>query len=337
MARLRRSDCSEPGIRRIRHGRGFRYLEETSGEPVRDGETLERIGALVIPPAWNDVWICPDPLGHLQAVGVDDAGRRQYRYHERWLERRSQAKFDRMVSFARALPSVRRRTKRRLRAGGLGRDRVLSGAIQLLDRGFFRIGGEEYATENGSYGLVTMCCEHVRLERRGAIVFDYPSKGGRRRVESVVDPDLLRLVSELKRRGERRRRLLRYSEEGEWRDVRSGEVNTYLQELTGADFTAKDFRTWSGTVLTAVALARGSPPTSRTARRRAIAEALAEVSDVLGNTPAVLRSSYVDPRVLDRFRSGVTISDLVGRLDGTELRAVEVRGEVEQAVLELVE
>lgn len=338
MARLRRSDCSDPGITRVRHGRGFRYLDDTTGDAIRERETLDRIGALAIPPAWKEVWICPDPFGHLQAVGVDDAGRRQYRYHERWLERRSQAKFDRMLSFARLLPSVRRKTRRRLREDGLERDRVLSGVVQLLDRGFFRVGNDEYAAENGSYGLVTMCCEHVRLERGQVIVFDYPGKGGRRRVESVVDPDLRNLIAALKRRGARGRRLLRYMEQDGWREVRSPEVNAYLRELTGSEFTAKDFRTWSGTVLAAVALAAKSPPpSSKHARRRAISEALAEVSSVLGNTPAVLRSSYVDPRVLDRYRAGVTIADDIGGIDGRDLGAVDLRGDVERAVLELIE
>src|SRR5215218_5186833 len=198
MPRLRRSDCSTPGLRRRRRGRGFEYLD-ADGVRVDDPETLERIDALAIPPAWTDVWICPDPRGHLQATGVDAAGRKQYRYHDAWRTRRDRQKFEQMLDFARALPRLRRRVARDLRAahdGGVTRERVLACAARLLDRGFFRIGSESYAEGNGSYGLATIRKEHVRLNDDD-VVFDYPSKSGQRRVQAVADPDVRDVVGAL--------------------------------------------------------------------------------------------------------------------------------------------
>jgi DNA topoisomerase-1 len=188
MARIRRVDCSGPGIRRQRRGRGFSYHDELTGEPIDDPETLARIRSMVIPPAWRDVWICPLPNGHLQAVGTDRAGRRQYLYHQAWRLRREQAKFDHMLEFARALPRLRERVCEHLDGDGLTRERVLACAVRLLDRGFFRIGSESYAERNDTYGLATMHKRHARIEG-DEIVFDYPSKGGKRQVASVVDPE----------------------------------------------------------------------------------------------------------------------------------------------------
>jgi DNA topoisomerase-1 len=338
LARLRRSDCSEPGIARVPRGRSFQYVDSVSGATVKDEETLERIRSLAVPPGWSDVWICSDALGHLQAIGTDDAGRRQYRYHERWLERRSQEKFDQMLDFAAALPRVRSIATRHLRRRGLERERVLAGAVRLLDRGFFRIGGEDYAAaDGGTYGLATMKKRHVRLEPRSVVVFDYRAKGGTRHVRSVVDSDVYRLVRELKERRGGGDELLVYREGRGWRDVRSTEINAYLKELARGDFTAKDFRTWNGTVLAAVAVAaRSDGGRTKTARKRALSQAVAEVAHYLGNTPAVARSAYIDPRVFDRFRAGATIADAVGRLDGRPLDEVDVRGRIERAVLELL-
>jgi DNA topoisomerase I len=307
VARIRRSDCSTPGIRRLVRGRGFQYLDDQSGKKIADAEALARIAALAVPPAWTDVWICPDPCGHLQAVGTDDAGRRQYRYHDRWLERRAQQKFDQMLSFARALPQIRAATDRHLRRSGLQRDRVLAGAVRLLDLGFFRIGSEEYAEENGTFGLATMRRRHARLEPRGVVVFDYPAKGKKRHVQAVADRRVYRLVRELKERQGGGAELLVYLDGEGWRDVRSRDINDYLKEVGGEGFTAKDFRTWAGTVLAVVALARAEPPTSESGRSRAISRSVAEVADLLGNTPQVARAAYIDPRVLDRFREGRTI------------------------------
>ena len=218
-------------------------------------ETLERIRELTIPPAWQDVWICPWPNGHIQAVGTDARGRKQYRYHDHWRELRDREKFDRMLEFGRALPRLRRVTNRHLRRPGPTRERVLAGAVRLLDRGFFRIGGENYAEENDTYGLATMQRRHVRLEPGNVIVFDYVAKGGQRRVQSVVDPQVYRLVSELKRRRGGTPDLLAYKDRGRWRDVVSSDVNAYIKDVAGEEFTAKDFRTWTATVLAAVGVA----------------------------------------------------------------------------------
>jgi DNA topoisomerase-1 len=255
MPRLRRADCSAPGIRRMCRGRGFSYVDECTEETIADKDTIERVRELAIPPAWEDVWICPHPNGHIQAVGTDARGRKQYRYHDRWRERRDQEKFDEMLEFAKALPGLRETTARQLRRRSPNRERVLAGAVRLLDRGFFRIGGEEYAEENDTYGIATMEKRHVRLRPGYLLEFDYVSKGGQRRLQSVVDPEVYRLVGELKRRRGGGDGLLAYKERGRWRDVRSTDVNDYIKEVTGGDFSAKDFRTWSATVLAAVAVA----------------------------------------------------------------------------------
>jgi DNA topoisomerase-1 len=312
--RLRRSDCTSPGIARRRRGRGFEYLEP-DGKRIDDAATLDRVRALALPPAWADVWICSDPNGHLQAVGTDAAGRRQYRYHDRWRERRDQEKFDQMLAFARALPRLRKRAAADLR--GTGHTRELACAVRLLDRGFFRVGGEEYAEGNGSYGLATLEPKHVELAGDGMLVFDYPAKSGKRRVQAVVDPDVYEFVAALKRR--RRRRLL---------GIRSPEVNAYIKEHTGGDFSAKDFRTWHATVLAAVALGVSERAETRTGRQRAITRAVAEVAHYLGNTPAVSRASYIDPRVFDRYRGGMTIAPAVETLSEES---------IERAVLRMLE
>jgi DNA topoisomerase-1 len=335
--RLRRSDCSTAGIRRRVRGRGFEYVDDRTGERIEDAETLERIAALAVPPAWTDVWICADPFGHLQAVGTDDAGRRQYRYHDRWLERRAQQKFDQMLRFARVLPEVRLLTERHLRKRGLKRERVLAGAVRLLDLGFFRIGSEEYAEDNGTFGLATMRRRHVRLEPNGLLVFDYTAKGRKRHVQAVADGSVHRLVRELKERDGAGEELLAYRDREGWRDVRSTEINDYLKELAGEEFTAKDFRTWNGTVLAAVALALAEPPSSERARKRAISHAVAEVAGFLGNTPAVARSAYIDPRLIDHFREGVTIASVLDGALPDSLEGVDVRGPIEEAVLDLLE
>ncbi len=336
MGRLRRADPSLPGFTRRRAGKGFVYYDE-AGRRIADLEVLERIKALVIPPAWKGVWICPWPSGHLQAVGIDARGRRQYRYHDRWRARRDAEKFDHMVEFARALPELRRRCCERLEGKGLTRERVLACAIRLLDLGFFRIGGEEYA-EAGSYGLATMRKEHVTLLPEHVILFDYVAKGGQDRLQSIVDPHVYEVVQALKRRRGGGRELLAF-QNGGWRDVRSSDINEYIKEITGGDFTAKDFRTWNGTVIAAVALAvSGRAAKSRTARKRAIARAAEEVAHYLGNTPAVARSSYIDPRVFDRYSAGVTIGGVVDLLgDVEELGAPSTQGPIEEAVLDLLE
>ena len=336
MPRLRRSDCSSPGILRRGRGRGFEYLDE-NGERIDDEEVLERIRELVIPPAWKDVWICPYPFGHIQAVGTDAAGRRQYLYHAQWRARRDQEKFDEMLRFARALPVIRRTAAKHLTQRGLTRERVLACSVRLLDRGFFRVGTEDYAEQNKTYGVATMQKRHVTLGPNGLLVFDYVAKSGKQRVQSVVDPLVYDVVEKLKkRRGGRE--LLAFKDGRSWVDVRSDHINEYIKAVAGEDFSAKDFRTWHGTVLAAVGLAvSGSAAGSKTALERAISRTVKEVAYYLGNTPAVCRASYIDPRVFDRYRDGITIGGALDQLGDVDLGEPATRGAIEEAVLDLLE
>jgi DNA topoisomerase IB len=336
LPRTRRSDCSEHGLARRRRGRGFEYLD-VDGRRLAEAEALARIRELAIPPAWTEVWICPDPLGHLQATGIDAAGRKQYLYHFLWRARRDRAKFEAMLEFAGALPGLRRRVRRELRGEELTRDRVLACALLLLDLGFFRIGSESYAESNGSYGLATMLKRHVQIER-DELLFDYEAKGGKRRVQAIADPAAREVVAELKRRRGGGPRLLVYRDGASWVEVRSDDLNARLKELTNEDFSAKDFRTWNATVLAAVALAGQSDHAkSKTARNRAVNAAIKTVAAYLGNTPAVCRASYVDPRVIDRFRAGHTIAPLIERPAAElDLGKRRTREHVEAAVLDLI-
>jgi DNA topoisomerase-1 len=336
MPRLRRADCSAAGIRRRRRGKGFEYLDQ-DGTRLTDEETLDRIRDLAIPPAWEEVWICPFPMGHIQATGLDARGRKQYRYHDKWRERRDQEKFDEMIDFARALPGMRRRVADHLDTGGLTRERVLACAVRLLDRGFFRVGGEDYAVENESYGLATIHKRHVQLLDDCRLLFDYPAKSGQRRVQSVIDPEVHEIVAELKRRRGGSPELLAFREGRRWRDLKSADINAYVKEVTGGDFSAKDFRTWNATVLAAVALAVSGPAAqaSQRARKRAINRAVKEVAHYLGNTPAVARSSYIDPRVFDRFEGGLTIGGVLTEL-GEDGDLASIHGVAEEAVLDLL-
>jgi DNA topoisomerase IB len=335
---LRRSDCSGPGIVRRGRGRGFEYRNH-DGRRVDDPEVLARIRALGIPPAWKDVWICPSPAGHLQATGTDAAGRKQYLYHSQWRVRRDAEKFADMARFAHALPDLRAHVQDDLDGDGFTRARVLACAVRLLDRGFFRIGSEEYTVQNESFGLATMRKAHVKVGADGEMEFDYPAKSGQRRVQAVVDPQAGEIVAALKRRRRGGEDLLAFKDGRRWRDVRSEDINAYIKEATGDDFSAKDFRTWNATVLAAVALSvSGQVAGTVTGRKRAIARAVKEVAHYLGNTPAVCRASYIDPRVFDAYRGGLVI--------GRPLReAAEVQpGElpihhraVEEAVLDLID
>jgi DNA topoisomerase-1 len=329
--RLRRSDCSGEGIRRRRRGRGFSF-EDARGRRIEDGQTLERIRGLAIPPAWEEVWICPDPIGHIQATGLDAAGRKQYRYHDRWERRRASRKYAEMREFAGELPRLRRAVARDLKLEGMPRERALACAVRLLDLGFFRIGGEEYAEANESYGVATILREHVSVHD-GEMVFDFPAKSGQRRVQSVRDPGAIAAVETMRRRRGGPDDLLAFKAGGTWHDVRSTDVNAYIQEQVGERFSAKDFRTWHGTVLAAVALAGKPRPRSEAAGKRTIAAAVAAVATALGNTPAVCRRSYIDPRVFDRFRDGVTLEPV--RMGGGEMTPW-ARTRVERRVLELV-
>jgi DNA topoisomerase I len=345
MPRLRRSDCAAPGIARRRRGRGFEY-RDPDGERIDDPETLERIAELGIPPAWRDAWICLDPQGHLQATGVDAAGRKQYLYHERWRAHRDRLKFDSMVLFGQALPRLRRRVSRDLRAPGggatplpvaeLGRERVLACATRLLDVGLFRIGSEDYAEQNDSYGLSTLRREHVSVQD-GAVLFDFPAKSGQQRIQEVHDRDVLRVIAALRRRrsGEQ---LLAWRQHG-WTELDADDVNAYIKRHAGEEFSAKDFRTWSGTVLAAVELAAIEQRGEKVSRKRAVSATIKSVAEQLGNTPAVCRASYVDPRVIDRYSDGVTIASMLDELpaSGGRVATSRSRARIEAAVVELLD
>ncbi len=343
MARLRRSDCAAPGIARRRRGRGFEYLDP-DGQHIDDPEVLERIAALAIPPAWREVWICMDPLGHLQATGLDAAGRKQYLYHERWRSHRDRQKFDSMLDFGHALPRLRRRVardlkpagqRRRLSAAELSAPVVLACAVRLLDLGFFRIGSEDYAEHNESYGLTTMLRTHVTIAD-GEIVFDFPAKSGQRRIQAIADPEVMHVLAALKRRRSGTQLLAYHNSHKQWVEVNAEQVNDYIKRNAGGEFTAKDFRTWNATVLAAVALADDEPPGSRAQRDRKVRGAIETVASYLGNTPAVCRASYIDPRVIDRYHAGVTITETLDKLPA-DLFKPRTRTRIESAILDLLQ
>jgi DNA topoisomerase I len=334
--RLHRSNSALAGFARVAAGGGFAYLD-VDGRPLTDPSALARIRALAIPPAWRDVWICPDPLGHLQATGVDTAGRRQYRYHDLWSQQQAHVKFEHMVAFAHTLPTMRERVLGTMRAGHvLNRERVLSCSVRLLDVGMFRIGSEVYEKEDGHLGLATIAKANVSMEK-GRAVFDYVAKEGVRRVQAVADPCCVEIVGALKRRRGGGEHLLAFRERQAWHQVHAPLINEHLKSLIGNSFSAKNFRTWNGTLLAALALARSTEdPTSDRARRRAIRQATIDVSEALGNTPAVARGSYIDPRVFDRFLSGWTIAGELRRIDKRGLAPEERRTAIELAVLDLL-
>ena len=333
MVRLRTVSPSEPGWTRRRAGKGFVYLDQLG---VRlPPEDRERCVRLVIPPAWEEVWICRRPNGHLQAVGTDAAGRRQYLYHPEWRRKRDESKHDRVLEVAGRLPRARRRVAVHLQLDGMPYERALATAFRLLDLGFFRIGGEAYAEANHSYGLATIRKEHVTVESR-TVVFDFVAKSGQERYVALAD-DLVRAsVRDLLRRRSGGPELLAYKDGRRWKDVTSTDINAYVKEQVGGEVSAKDFRTWHGTVIAAVALAGASADaTTATARKRAVSSAMKQVSEYLGNTPTVARSSYVDPRVIDLFADGVTISPRLASSDD-DLSDGSTHGKVERAVLNLL-
>jgi len=335
VARLRRADCSGPGFRRVRRGRGFTYLDEDD-QPIDEPDVVERLRSLGIPPAWKDVWICPWAHGHIQATGIDAAGRKQYLYHPVGRAKRDAAKFDHVLEVGAHLPKVRTLVAEHLRARGYGRERVLAAAVRLLDVGCFRIGGEEYASgEDATFGLATLRREHVAVVR-GAVRFCYPAKGGVQRTIDVVDEPVRRVVRGLLRRDSDHAELLAYRAGATWSDVRSADINAYLREISGIDISAKDFRTWNGTVLAATLLAtaeleRGKRPAGATVRKRAVSRAMKDVAEYLGNTPTVARASYVDPRVVDLYLDGTTIAAALPDPGADEQETIE------RAVLEMLE
>ena len=304
MPRLRRSDVNGPGLHRVRRGRGFAVVDE-SGRAASAAD-IARVAALVLPPAWTDVWVAPYPNGHIQATGLDAAGRRQYRYHDAWRVQKDRVKFDRMLDLADVLPAARRGVTRDLRRDDLSRERVLAAAFRMLDTGMLRVGSERYADAHGSYGLSTLLGAHARVIGPSRILLSFPGKSGQPWESEIDDPDLAELVLRLRRRGGRAR-LLAFHDAGGWHPVDAVEINADVRARTGGDFTAKDFRTLHGTVTAAVSLARSGPGETPSARHRAITRAVRLAADALGNTPAVARSSYVDPRVLDRYEKGETL------------------------------
>ena len=327
--RLRRADPGGPGYGRRRRGRGFSFVDER-GAALADPEEVRRCQELAIPPAWRDVWICPDPAGHLQATGIDAAGRRQYLYHPQWRKRRERRKFAHVLQIAPCLSRLRRRVAADLRGEELSRELVLALAIRLIDRGLFRVGNDQYANDDDpTFGVATLLAGHARSTGPETVRFCYRAKGGIERELSIRDPAVAAAVRRLKRFRRASMRLLAYRDADRgWREIHASDINVYLRRAAGADLTAKDLRTWHATVAAAVALARADPPGSPTAARRCVARVMREVAEDLGNTPAVARASYVDPRVVDLFLRGRTI-DLPRRCRADGPRA-------ERAVLELL-
>jgi DNA topoisomerase I len=319
--RLRRSDPTAPGYRRS----GRRFLD-TEGRPLADPAELARVRGLVIPPAWRDVWVSPDARGHIQAVGTDAAGRRQYLYHEAWRREREKRKFDHVLDVAQRLPQLRRRLARDVRGERLTEARVLAAVVRLIDQGLFRVGSDQYARgDDATFGVATLLPSHVRISGRG-MEFRYPAKGGIERVCAVSDDDVCAVLTQLRRR-RGAQRLFAYRNGTGWHDVRSDDVNAYLKRVSGIDMSAKDFRTWHATVLAALLLAEHDPagvPVTR--RRRTVARVIRDVAEELGNTPAVAKASYVDPRVVDLYHDGTTVA--VPRTGG--------RTAVERAVLSML-
>jgi len=304
-AGLRYVSDDQLGSSRQRNGEEFEYLDQ-KGKPIRDEQRLLRIKRLAIPPAWSDVWICPSPNGHIQATGRDARRRKQYRYHERWREIRDENKYDRLVNFGKALPKIRRRLKKDLALSSLPREKVLATIVQLLERSLIRVGNEEYARENKSFGLTTMQDRHVDV-KGSKLRFRFRGKSGRQHEVDVTDRRIARIVMKLQDLAGQS--LFQYlDDEGNARDITSQDVNEYLREITGADFTAKDFRTWAGTVLAAVALGKlGASETKRQAKAN-IKHAIGAVAEVLGNTPAICRQCYIHPAVLEAYLNGNSIN-----------------------------
>ncbi len=315
-AGLRYVSDEQPGYSRQRRGKKFVYFD-TEGKEIRDEARILRIDRLGIPPAYADVWICPSPHGHLQATGRDDRGRKQYRYHERWRQERDENKYEKMIIFGQALPKIRRRINRDLKRRGLPRERVLATIVQLLERTFIRVGNQEYARENKSFGLTTMRTRHVQV--RGATVrFRFRGKSGKEHDVDTEDRRVARIIKKLQELPGQE--VFQYlDEEGERHRITSDDVNEYLREITGEEFTAKDFRTWAGTVMTAMALGAQEPFQNKSEARQNVKAAIGAVAKMLGNTPAICRKCYVHPAVLETYLDG----DLIAGLKKTTEKTLE--------------
>lgn len=309
-AHLHWATDDKPGIRR--EVRGLPHYFLPSGREVKDEATLRRIRALVIPPAWTEVWICPDPRGHIQATGRDARGRKQYRYHAQWREVRDETKYHRILDFGRDLPAMRRRVRRDLAQPGLPRTKVLAAVVRLLETTFIRVGNEEYARENQHFGLTTLQDKHARF-RGGSLEFKFRGKSGVDHAIALHDPKLARIVRQCQQLPGQE--LLQYvGPDGKVHDIKSDDVNAYLHEVSGKDYSAKDFRTWAGTVLAALALQEAGAAENKAAAKRNIVRAVKAVSHVLGNTPAVCKKCYVHPEVINAYLDGELVRELQGAL-----------------------
>jgi DNA topoisomerase-1 len=321
----------QPGIARRRCGEGFVYTG-ADGKIIRNATVLDRIRALAVPPAWTNVWICSDSRGHVQATGRDAKGRKQYRYHATWRAHRDETKFDRLQAFADVLPLIRRRTDVDLQQPGLPRNKVLATIVQLLEKSLIRVGNEEYARQNQSFGLTTLRARHVRVNG-GTLRFQFRGKSGVRHSVTVNDRRLARVVTHC--RDLPGQELFQYIDEtGEAQVVDSGDINSYLKDITGQDFTAKDFRTWSGTVLAATALREVPPPGTKRQTERNVNVAFEAVAGLLGNTPTVCRKSYVHPGIVDAYRDG-TMTTVANRKLKASARVAGLRSD-EIALLALL-
>ena len=320
-----------PGIRRLGSAKRVRYVMP-NGKRVPAAE-LARIKALVIPPAWTDVWICPDARGHLQATGRDARGRKQYRYHPRWREVRDEVKYGRLIAFAQALPRIRQKAESDLRKNHLPREKVLAAAVQLLEKTLIRVGNEEYARDNGSVGLTTMREKHATI--KGARVrFEFRGKSGVEHAIDLQDARLARIIKAM--RDLPGYELFQYlDEDGERQTIDSADVNDYLREISGQDFTAKDFRTWAGTVLAAKALSEAATFKSNAEAKRNIVKAIESVAKRLGNTQAVCRKCYIHPAILDAYMDGATIETVKANV--TRLKARGALTSEEVAVVGMIE
>jgi DNA topoisomerase I len=333
LAHLRYVADDGPGIRRRRAGSGFTYWSD-DGRRVRDADTIARIRKLVIPPAWTDVWICPIANGHIQATGRDARRRKQYRYHQRWREVRDDVKYGRLLAFGAALPSIRRRVEKDFQQTALTRTKVIATIVQLLEKTLIRVGNEEYARENNSFGLTTMKDRHAEV-KGSTVIFEFRAKSG---VQQCVDLRDARLARVIKRCQDLPgQTLFQYiDEEGARQSVDSSDVNDYLRQVTGQDFTAKDFRTWAGTVMTAQALHALEMWETEAQAKKNVVEAIAQVAKKLGNTRAVCRRCYIHPAVLDAYQEGITIREVVKR-HGRAMRRFSGLSREEIATLALLE
>src|SRR3954465_8473751 len=333
-AGLRYVTDDQPGYTRKKNGDDFDYFD-TEGKRIRDETRLLRIRRLAIPPAYKDVWICPSPNGHIQATGRDARGRKQYRYHERWREVRDENKYERMVVFGKALPKIRRRVDRDLKRRGLPREKVLATVVQLLERTFIRIGNEEYAKENKSFGLTTMRNHHVDVTAT-KLKFSFRGKSGKEHEVDVTDRRLARIIRQLQDLPGQE--VFQYlNDRDERRKVTSEDVNEYLRQITGEDFTAKDFRTWAGTVLAARALHAQDAFKNKTQAKKNIKDAVSAVAKILGNTPAVCRKCYVHPAVLETYLDGAMIEGLKEKTEETLERKLGDLKSQEAAVMSFLQ